>query len=70
MQTPARKRAETLFAEFTQLVDHAAKPAAATDDRPAPRASGPKTLHLPTDSEPVQAGWHVARPRRGKSQSA
>jgi len=65
MQTPARKRAETLFAEFTQLVDPVAKPAEATSDQPAPRASGPKTLHLPSGKGPAQTGWQVASLRRG-----
>lgn len=64
MQTPARKRAETLFAEFTRLVDHIDKPTEPTKRRPTPRASGPKTLHLPSDERPVQTGWQVANPRR------
>lgn len=54
MQTPARKRAETLFAQFTSQVDRStaatdvaetAKPAEA---KVKARASGPKTLHLPS----------------------
>ncbi len=67
MKTPARTRAETLFSEFTRQVDHAA-------DAPPPeeneasrnatsRVSGPNTLHLPSNAQPPQAGWHVARPR-------
>ncbi len=64
MQTPARKRAETLFAEFTRLVDHVAKSSEPTNDRPTPRASGPKTLHLPSDKQPFQTGWQIAKSRR------
>ena len=64
MQTLARKRAETLFAEFTRLADHIDKSAEPAERPPAPRASGPKTLHLPSDERPVQTGWQVAKPRR------
>jgi len=72
MQTPARKRAEALFAECTkpgelapatakpgELAPETAKPA---QDRTLARANGPKTLHLPSDARPAQADGQITKP--------
>lgn len=64
MQTPARKRAEALFAKFTTQVDRPADTGEPVADRPTSRASGPKTLHLPSDTQPSQPGAQVTTRRR------
>ena len=65
MKSPARARAETLFASITSREDSTIEPPATpSETAPRPHPAGPNTLHLPAGTPPALSGRTATRSRR------